>query len=172
MNTKNNKTRRASLAQIRTAFVELLDTTPLHRITVSDICKKAHVNRSTFYANFADVYDLADWLRKAMEIEFSGVFDGFDGTHCEKGALRLFKHIKENQSFYINYFKLSYDEDQLLSNYDHNRASLDFGEKHIPYHIEFFRNGLNAIIKRWLKNGCLESPEEMAEILIQEYRGR
>jgi hypothetical protein len=42
----------------------------------------------------------------------------------------------------------------------------------IKYHIEFFRNGLNAIIKLWLANGCKESPEEMATILKQEYRGR
>ncbi len=42
----------------------------------------------------------------------------------------------------------------------------------IKYHIEFFRNGLNAIIKLWLAGGCKESPEEMAEVLKQEYRGR
>lgn len=40
------------------------------------------------------------------------------------------------------------------------------------YHIEFFRNGLNAIIRLWLAGGCAESPEEMAEVLKQEYRGR
>ena len=32
--------------------------------------------------------------------------------------------------------------------------------------------GLLAIIKLWLKNGCKESPEEMAEIIKREYRGR
>jgi hypothetical protein len=45
-------------------------------------------------------------------------------------------------------------------------------DSHIRYHIEFFRNGLNAIIKLWLAGGCKESPSEMAEILKKEYRGR
>lgn len=42
----------------------------------------------------------------------------------------------------------------------------------MEYHIEFFRNGLNSIIKMWLNGGCKESPEEMTQILNGEYRGR
>ena len=34
------------------------------------------------------------------------------------------------------------------------------------------RNGLNAIIKMWISGGCKESPEEMAQVIKQEYRGR
>jgi hypothetical protein len=47
-----------------------------------------------------------------------------------------------------------------------------FDNKYMEYHIEFFRNGLNAIIKLWMDGGCKESPEEMVEILRQEYNGR
>ena len=45
-------------------------------------------------------------------------------------------------------------------------------DSNLKYHIEFFRNGLNSIIKLWLADGCRESPEEMAEVLKQEYKGR
>ena len=38
--------------------------------------------------------------------------------------------------------------------------------------IGLIRNGLNAIIKRWLENDCHETPEQMCEILLCEYRGR
>lgn len=56
--------------------------------------------------------------------------------------------------------------------YDALRAAKDFENKNIRYHIEFFRSGLNAMIKMWLAGGCEESPKEMAEILQQEYKGR
>ena len=29
--------------------------------------------------------------------------------------------------------------------------------------------GLNALIKKWLKGGCVESPEQINEILKAEY---
>ncbi len=50
MNIKNNRRRRASRDAIENIFIELLQTKSLNEISVSDICKKAGLNRSTFYA--------------------------------------------------------------------------------------------------------------------------
>ena len=172
MNTKNNSRRRESRERIGRVFVELLQSRELNQITVSDICKKADLNRSTFYANYLDVYDLADQIRQELEHEFSDLFSGYDPGDERTGALRMFTHIRENQLFYKTYFKLCYDEKHLINVYDPQQAAQAFDGQHLKYHIEFFRNGLNAIIKMWLRDGCRETPEEMAEILKQEYRGR
>ena len=67
MNTKNNRRRRESVARIEKAFMELLQTSELSEITVSEICKMSGLNRSTFYANFVDIYDLADKVREHLE---------------------------------------------------------------------------------------------------------
>ena len=53
-----------------------------------------------------------------------------------------------------------------------NIIKKDFEGKNVKYHIEFFRSGINSIIKMWLNDGCKESPEEMTEILKEEYKGR
>jgi len=172
MNTVNNKRRRESVEKIEKTFVQMLQTRSLGSITVSDLCKETGLNRSTFYANFLDIYDLADKLRGVLEGEFSSLFSDYDYFHEHSGALKLFAHIKENQIFYSTYFKLCYDETHKISVYDPKRAEAERIDQNINYHIEFFRSGLNAIIKMWLENGCRESPEEMAEILKSEYRGR
>ncbi len=172
MNVKNNKRRKASMEKIEKAFIELLQTSEIKDITVSDIIKNTGLNRSTFYANYIDIFDLADKTREKLENEFSNLFADYDYFNEHSGALKMFTHIKENQLFYKTYFKLCYDEKHLISIYDTSRAEKEHIESNIKYHIEFFRNGLNAIIKLWLKNGCQESPEEMAEVLKQEYRGR
>ena len=174
MNTKNNKRRRDSIEAIERAFIELLQEREFKEITVSDICKQTGLNRSTFYANYVDIYDLADKLRAKLEAEFAAQFAA-DEHHTypgSDGALRMFTHIYENQLFYKTYFKLGYDESHQVMIYDASRAEQEFHGEHIDYHIEFFRAGLNAIIKRWMNNGCKESPEEMAAILKAEYRGR
>lgn len=172
MNTKNNKRRRESVEKIEKTFVELLQTRELNEITVSDICKLCGINRSTFYANFVDIYDLADNIRDKLENDFNEVFSRDDFDKEDFGALMMFQHIKDNQLFYKTYFKLGYDEKHQVLIYDVIRAEKDFDNKNIKYHIEFFKNGINAIIKMWLKDGCVESPEEMAEIIKAEYRGR
>jgi len=172
MNVKNNKRRRESQEKIEKAFIELLQTREIKDITVSDIIKMTELNRSTFYANYMDIFDLADKTREKLEADFSNLFSDYNYMSEHSGALRMFTHIKENQIFYKTYFKLCYDEKHLVSIYDTDRAEKEHIDSNIKYHIEFFRNGLNAIIKLWLSGGCQESPEEMAEVLKQEYRGR
>lgn len=172
MNTKNNRRRRASQEKIEKAFVELLQTCKIKDITVSDLVKMTELNRSTFYANYVDIFDLADKTREKLEAEFSNLFADYNSANEHQGALRMFTHIKENQLFYQTYFKLCYDDKHLISIYDPTRAEQEHFDRNLKYHIEFFRNGLNAIIKLWLAGGCKESPEEMAEVLKSEYRGR
>ncbi len=172
MNVKNNKRRRGSQDKIEKAFIELLQSREIKEITISDIIKNAGLNRSTFYANYIDIFDLADKTRGKLENDFSNLFADYDYFNERSGAVKMFTHIKENQIFYKTYFKLCYDDNHLVSIYDPKRAEQEHIDSNIKYHIEFFRNGLNAIIKMWLSDGCKESPEEMAEVLKQEYRGR
>ena len=172
MNIKNNKRRRESQEKLERAFIELLQTRQIKDITVSDLIKITGLNRSTFYANYLDIFDLADKTRERLEQDFSNLFADYESLNDRSGALKMFRHIKENQLFYQTYFKLCYDDKHLVSICDPKRAETEHVSKNLKYHIEFFRNGLNAIIKLWLAGGCKESPEEMAEVLKQEYRGR
>ena len=78
MNVKNNKRRRESQDKIEKAFVELLQTREIKEITVSDIIKLTGLNRSTFYANYIDIFDLADKTREKIEADFSNLFADYD----------------------------------------------------------------------------------------------
>lgn len=44
--------------------------------------------------------------------------------------------------------------------------------QYIDYHIEFFKAGLNAIVRKWLENECKENPEEINQILKNEYKNK
>ena len=67
MNIPNNRRRKASRDRIETAFVRLLQDRELSQLSVTEICKAADVNRTTFYANYLDIYDLADAVQKAID---------------------------------------------------------------------------------------------------------
>ena len=173
MNIKNNRRRRESVRRIEKTFIELLQTKELHEITVSDICKRCELNRSTFYANYIDIYDLADKVRANLEEEVNQLYEAEKTLKFNNNDyLKLFRHIKDNQLLYQTYFKLGYDNQFKLEQYDTNLARQHFGNRYIEYHVEFFRSGFNAIVKMWLAGGCRETPEEMEQIIRSEYRGR
>ncbi len=173
MNTPNNKRRKESQNKIIKAFVNIIQEKELNEISVSEICKLAHLNRSTFYANYIDIYDLAEKVAYEIESEVVELYSEERTTkNNTNNYLKLFKHIKENQIFYNTYFKLNMDKLFIIKEYDTNLSKHLYNDQFIDYHIEFFMAGLNAIIKKWLQNGCQESPEEINAILKAEYNSK
>lgn len=173
MNTPNNKRRRESRDKIEKVFLELLQTKELSEIRVSEICKRAGLNRTTFYANYTDVYALADSIRDKLEAGLAELYqDEIAAGVNSNNYVKLFRHIQENQIFYRTYFKLGYDDNYQIVTYDTELAKKHFHNRFITYHMEFFKSGLTRIIKLWLQNGCRETPEEMFEIVQSEYQGR
>lgn len=173
MNRPNNKRKKESMERIEKVFIQLLQTKELDKISVSDICKKAQLNRTTFYANYTDIYGLADAIRDKLE---NGLFDLYKEEYTKgfnsNDYLKLFRHIKDNQLFYKTYFKLGYDNNYKIISYDPDLAEKYFPEGFVDYHMEFFKAGITQIIKIWIKNGCKESPEDMFGIIKSEYQGR
>ncbi len=148
MNTKNNKRRQATIEKIEKVFLELLQKKEITQITVSDICKQSELNRSTFYANYLDIYDLADKIRKKLESEVNELYENDTFNNCANDYLKLFNHIRDNQIFYNTYFKLGYDNEHTVDISLLTDANKVFPEEHLEYHIEFHKAGLNAIIKK------------------------
>lgn len=173
MNTHNNKRKKESIAQIEKVFINLIQNKELNEISVSEICKLAGLNRTTFYANYPDIYGLADSIRDKLENSLSELYQneitqGFNSNDY----LKLFYYIRDNQIFFKTYFKLGYDNNYKIIKYDVNLAQEYFQNKYIEYHMEFFKSGITQIIKLWLQNGCKESPEDIFDIIKSEYQGR
>ena len=172
MNTANNKKRKKSQEQIEKIFLQLIQKKNIDEISVSSICEIANLNRSTFYANYIDIYDLAEKIKKNMEIEFAE-FQLSNNAHQDPdGYLNMFRYVKDNQIFFKTYFKLEDISKNLPTQYHIELAEKYYDNKFIDYHIEFFRAGLNAVIKKWLNNNCKETPEEINEIIISEYKNK
>lgn len=172
MNVQNNKRKKSSMEKIEKIFLQLIQKKNIEEISVSTICEKADLNRSTFYANYIDIYDLAEKIKKDMEEEFAEFQISMNSKSDETGYLNMFRHIKENQIFFKTYFKLEDISMSKPTEYRVDLAEKYYDNKYIDYHIEFFRAGLNAVIKKWLAGGCKESPEVINEIITSEYKNK
>lgn len=174
-NISNNKTNQNSEKRMIRALIILVQNKKLRQISVSELCALAKVNRTTFYNHYDNIQDIAHAARQAIMDEYAKLFaDNTDGFTPEN-LLKMFRHLADNQILYNTYFRLKPNYQELLSFYDENLAQKFYPGQNkilIRYHSEFFAAGLEAIIRRWLKNGCRETPEEMTRIIISEYSHR
>lgn len=63
LDLRQRKTRR----QLTQALVELMEERPFQELSVTDICRRAMVHRTTFYAHFNDKQELLHYLLTQLE---------------------------------------------------------------------------------------------------------
>ena len=86
--------------QIASAFMEMLNDTPLEALRIQDLCEKAGVSKSTFYRLFTDKYELAFWIYKKLadEIVLSRPTLKCGGEWTDY----IFAKMLEHKAFYRN----------------------------------------------------------------------
>lgn len=81
---KDDRRTRNTLAVIRQAFFELLGEVGFAKMTVSDICRRAGINRGTFYLHYADKFALLEALAdEALDAEPFNE-DGAIASMCQR----------------------------------------------------------------------------------------
>ncbi len=167
MNTPDNKRRRESQEKIMKAFVRQLQNKELAQISVTEICHEAGINRSTFYANYLDIYDLADQFAESLIDSFFKMYAEEIEYHFHSyNFAKLLQNIKENPLVYEAFMKLDVEISDLLG--DKFNYAIPKDDALRKYSQEFAKAGMNAVIKRWILDGCAEPPSQIEKVL-QKY---
>ena len=67
MNTKNNQRTRLSKMLLKNALMDALkEKGSVNKISVRDLCERAELNRSTFYAHYSEPKDLLEELEEEI----------------------------------------------------------------------------------------------------------
>lgn len=178
MNTKGNQRAAQTENKIKWVFLNLLKEKDISRISVSEICKQAEIHRTTFYVHYKDVADLMEHLVAEMYQQIMGLFVEEGKGLRPNGFQHLFELIQQHRAFFCAYmdalgeFNLTYDRlpTELQHNIDKIMPIMGYASKEeLIYHQTFFTAGLSAVIRRWIRRGCQESPEEMERIVASEY---
>ena len=73
-----NPKKRLAREAMEGALFRLLQVKPLEKVTVSELCQTAGVNRSTFYAHYLDIYDMHQQLSNQFVLRmFREMIQGF-----------------------------------------------------------------------------------------------
>lgn len=178
MNTKNNEQFKSNEKTMLEIFMNLLKEKDISKITVREICNEAHVNRSTFYNHFMDIYDMLDKAMQLHAIEVGKLFQYNKPSKDSKENLSIiFEHILNNQIFYKAAFQ-SLALDQLLNAFDFlfkfhevdDYENLSKKEKKkIDYQTNFYEKGIFSTLSYWLNHDCDLSVDEIVDIIIDFY---
>ena len=148
---------------IRESFLFLLREKPVEKITVTELCAKADINRSTFYAHYLDVYDLKEQLEQGFFQEIGSLFQV---KQWDNFMLEIMRVLQKNADFCQSLFG-KYGNHEFI--YHCVSSWLDMsGTYKSPddhWRMLFITSGAAAVTGNWIQGGMKESPEEIAHIL-------
>ncbi len=171
------------------ALISLLEEKSFEYITVSEICKKAGVNRSTFYLHYENTVDLLNETSRFLLDDFSAYFNidtkNITNKFKENSLDELnfisdeylrpyLVYIKENRRVFMtvlahadsfgfnDVFQRLYENifNPILERFDYPIADR-------KYVMMFYLNGITAIVTEWLKDGCEKTVKEVSQIIYE-----
>ncbi|NMM93187.1 TetR/AcrR family transcriptional regulator [Bifidobacterium oedipodis] len=158
---------RYTLDAIDKAFFQLLRKQPLETITVSQICKLAQINRSTFYRYYGGAHDLVehciDDVLDSVRGDLQSNADDMRACFC-----LIFTTLHKHRDL----FALLREQGALrdLSAYFFRYFSTLSEQNHSTLRHYFLYYGFVGVFRYWLERGMMESPEEIAAEAYDLYR--
>ena len=179
---KNNSKYFYTAQLMNQALLELLEKKDLEFITVTEITKKAGVNRSTFYLHYDNIYELLDETIENTNKKFADAMSikaPFQ-ISTKKEAFLLtddllisyLEFCKEHKQI----LKLAHKRPNLFRNKDVYQRMYEVifypaisqfvkAENDRTYMLEFFTHGVVAVINKWVELDCVAPMQEIVRII-------
>lgn len=168
------KSRRA----IRNTLFALMSKKPLSKITVSEICARAEINRKTFYRHYRTIGDVIEELEDEILNEFSAIMRTGNKSVLDVGAAirDISAMVERRRDFFAGLMKLNPD---LFSNGKikamlcrmisvslKNVGALD-DETTLRAAAEFTVSGVLSLYAAWFDNGCRDDLAFLTEASVK-----
>lgn len=169
------KTRRA----IQDAFVDLVLSEGFERITVSELAKRAMINRQTFYKHYLDKYDLAEKMGRQILKQVTEITQQrLNLIHQDLTIIQIVDRLRPYlmelvdkyrrpilalRSVHLNNFDLS----QQVSDEMKRAANQLLGNSGTPFELAVIGGVVSSVFNYLMEYNDLPTDEEIAESLTR-----
>lgn len=162
----------ATRKMLQDSLVKLLSKKPLSQITITEVCKEADLNRTTFYLHYANLNTLFTEIEKDANKRIKDFIQNIrDESDKIVYIAQLLSYIKENAILFQILFFYGQDTDSRIGFF---QDILEFimetpvegaTQKENRYAKLFATNGTIAMVNSWASNDFDLSEETLAKLI-------
>jgi len=165
---KINPAARVSKEWVMESLFDMLAVKPLSSISISEIAENAKVDRRTFYRHFKTKEDVIRFYIHEVAKQYEEILsrnninDGylifktiFEVCLVMKETLQVL-HKQNLLDLFIADFEILYEKYQ----YQFTKPET-LKMENVTYILAFERGGVTSMVKKWITEGCVISPENM-----------
>lgn len=162
---------------IKETFLNLVSEKDIKKITVSEICNLADINRATFYRYYLDTYDLLDKIEEEFVNELKNASNNIESDYSVSSFVEILLSVfLDNMNLVKVLFSnknitnllnevLSIAYNKCKEKWISDLPNLD--DEEIEYASLFIFNGALGIINFWVQNDFDKDIKEISQIIEQ-----
>lgn len=172
---KNDRRVKYTKMVIIQSLLHLMEENPLSKITVTDICKLADINRSTFYTYYTDPYDLLTQIEDELFEDIKGVLENSPVLDADfEFMVKILEYIAKNSALCKIIFSVHDDKAilQRIINLAHDKSIAEYqssapkaAKEVLELVFIFVSNGIVGIIQNWIQSNMKQDKKEVAELI-------
>ncbi|AKP67064.1 TetR/AcrR family transcriptional regulator [Companilactobacillus ginsenosidimutans] len=160
---KNNRRAQYTQQVIQDTVLSLLENKRISNITVTEVCKIADINRTTYYRYYDDIFQCVD----TIETEFLNSIE-IDQNMSPTEAISLllnafYERRKLSNLVFIEGKTKVLDKMQSAMSGRKPDVANDLG----GYQEVYVMLGMQGILKKWVKDGMPQTPDELTKIIVK-----
>jgi len=172
---KENRRVKYTKMVLMESLLKLLKDKPINKITVTELCELADINRGTFYTHYYDVYDLLEQIENDLYEKISTEILSTLKKIGHKGFMTgIFQVIADNKDLCMVLFSEYGNRDFIVKIIDITKEStiqnwkslIAAPKNNLEYVYTFMSNGIVGILQHWVQGGLKESVKELS-ILVE-----
>ncbi len=176
MNVKDNQRTRLSKKLFQTAVLELLEEKGgVEKITVRELCQRAELNRSTFYAHYAEPREVLEEAEEEILIQ-TGEYIQKIGAQPMGGGKEFIasflRYIRDNdKTFRVllvtaadTPFRSRFMQISFLQLFENLQVEIEEEKQQFIY--SYLLNGSFGVITQWIRSDYTLSVSAIVEILF------
>ncbi|WP_295138231.1 TetR/AcrR family transcriptional regulator [uncultured Catenibacterium sp.] len=161
------------------AFVELLNEKDVNQITITDIAKKANINRKTFYNYYSDAYEVMEEIENLTVEAFINNMGTVEFTNMADFLTEIFIKFTETVNKDLEFFNLLFKTNnrsflivkivEALKEYVQKRIeeSNELDMRRFEVVSNFYLSGVLSVYMNWFMNNYDQSIEEISALLTE-----
>lgn len=160
--------RRVTLTKriLKETLIEELKENPLSQVTIKELCEKADLNRSTFYAHYEDVYELFN----EIEDDFLTHIVFFTPSMNQQEKLfRITKcalYVQKNKDTFFALIENGHLLTKFMNLARRHNDQNNGSDQNMNLLTAYTVTGTIALLHEWLENPAPHSPEEIAKLIL------
>ena len=166
-----------SKKMMKDGLLRCLKHRSIERLSISELCREAQVNRATFYNHYSSPKEILTEIIWDYAHEVQRITEENKDLSAQERLTKCLSYVYDNREDILTVCDEKVDEETTAANLEamrfgvrqlvEIRRSADLDDREYELAATYYCRGIQYLLRQWLREDTEKSPREIAELMMK-----